>query len=644
MMTYRNDIDGLRAIAVLAVILYHLDVSWIPGGFVGVDIFFVISGFLITQTIRNDILEHRFTITHFYIKRIRRIIPALFVITVAAILMSIVVLPLSEMKEFAKSVISVATFTSNLFFWQHSDYFSVAAELKPLLHTWSLGIEEQFYILFPLFMLFTAKARTQTTIAGLMIFALLSFMLSALGFLDRAANFYLPITRFWELLAGALLAYGIAYPSQKPRLLGEMMAILGLGLIALSLITLDRHDDFPGVNALYPVLGSVLIIYGGSVGQTWTASLLSSRGMRYIGLISYSLYLWHWVLISLMRNVTIGTFGWGLQAGLLLGTFALSVLTYHGIEQPFRKNQTLKAFLQIKTGILALAILAISAMLYYVVVHLKQQEIPRLTAECFREAEDLGSVEKCSFGETNSSRRFLLFGDSHAGAIYPVFERLAVETGSRGIAAVTWGCPPLFGVFRADGMDTASGCTGAYADHVKRFLEESAGEIGHVYLVARWTLYEKGWIKNGRLQRAHHFLSDAQQQSSTAVQSAEVLARGLERTVEYVANELHIPVTIIKSPPSLNTDIHRRFGVEPVSRAEYLRRMRWIDAVLARLQHNPRVTLVDPLEHFCPGRECLLYLDGTPLYTDDNHVSVAGAMRYYPQIRQIMQRVKEGHK
>ncbi len=282
---YRDDIDGLRALAVIAVILYHLGFSFIPGGFTGVDIFFVISGFLITQTIQKDIQNNKFTISYFYVKRIRRIVPALFVITLVTIFFSLLILPAYELKEFSLSVISVSTFTSNLFFWQNTDYFSVASELKPLLHTWSLGIEEQFYILFPIFMLLTKNLTYKKIIFWIFLFLLISFILSAspLGTNHIAANFFLPVTRFWELFMGSALAVGIKYISNNRKTLNNFIALIGLLLILFPMVVLNQSSIFPGINALYPVLGATLMIYTGAQSRTYISSFLSNQYIRDIG-------------------------------------------------------------------------------------------------------------------------------------------------------------------------------------------------------------------------------------------------------------------------------------------------------------------------------------------------------------------------
>lgn len=637
-MIYRKDIDGLRAIAVLAVIFYHLGLVFVPGGFVGVDIFFVISGFLITQTIQKDIAENKFTITHFYVKRIRRIVPALFVITLTTIVFSLWILPISEMKEFAKSVVSVSTFTSNLFFWQHSDYFSVAAELKPLLHTWSLGIEEQFYILFPIFMLFTQKLVDKKIIFWIFLFLFFSFALSAspFGVAYPSENFYLPMSRFWELLVGAFLALSMKHMGDHSQGFRNLVSYMGLLLIMLPVVFLDQHSVFPGVNALYPVIGAALIIYSGSKNDTYVSVLLSNRYVRYIGLISYSLYLWHWPIISLVKNVTIGEFTIMMQLSILVLIFVLSALTYTFVEQPFRQDTKWKNFLQIKMGLVSLGVLAVLASVIYIYIHMQQKQVPHINTDCFKYEETVESTKTCSFGVKDSDKIFLLYGDSHADAMYPAFEKLALENGWRGIPASFRGCAPLFGVFRLDGMGTASNCTGEYAKNVEKFLEENKEKIDKVFLVSRWTLYEKGWIKNGRLQRATHFLSDKEMESKNAEESGKVLKSAFERTVRKISEDLRIQTIIVKSPPALNANIHRRFGVENVKKESYINEMEFIDSILRTLAQDPLVSIVDPIDIFCSTDVCKLYENDNALYKDDNHVSLEGAFLYYPLLKSML--------
>jgi len=635
-MTYRNDVDGLRAIAVIAVILYHLGFTFIPGGFIGVDIFFVISGFLITQTIQKDILANKFTITHFYVKRIRRIVPALFVTTFATILFALLILPVNELKEFSLSVLSVSTFTSNIFFWQNLDYFSVAAELKPLLHTWSLGIEEQFYILFPIFMLLTKNLTSKKILYFILIFMFLSFTLSAspIGTNHISANFFLPVTRFWELFMGSAIALSINYISNNRRYLNNFLAVSGLLLILLPMVLLDQHSIFPGVNAFYPVAGTALIIYSGAEYKTFLSFFLSNKYIRYIGLISFSLYLWHWPIIALTKHIIIGELSIKVQLLILIITFILSALTYTFVEQPFRINQKLKDILQIKAGFITLTSLAVMAISIYVYIFIKidyqEKNTPQMNTNCFKTKETLDSTKECSFGVKDSEKIFLLYGDSHSAAMYPVFEKLALENGWRGIPVSFPACAPLFDIYRLDGYASTTNCTGKYSKNVKEFLEENKENIEMVFLVSRWTIYEKGWYKNGRLQEKEtHFISDKEIKSKNAADSSKVLQKAIIRTVDEISGKLNIPTVLLKPIPVLHANISR--WLPNITKEEYLQQRHFIDNIFSSLVENPYIKILDPINIFCPTDTCKMYDDnGNALYKDDNHVNYEGSLSLYP--------------
>jgi len=640
-MKYRKDIDGLRAIAVLSVIFYHLGFSIISGGFIGVDIFFVISGFLITQSIQYDLDRDSFTIRKFYIKRIRRIVPVLFVTTLVTLLVSIFVLPIDALKEFALSLVSVSIFSSNIFFWQHIDYFSVSAELKPLLHTWSLGIEEQFYIFFPLFMIWTAKWRYKKMLWVIIIFTFLSFALSSspFGASHIQANFFLPITRFWELFMGVILAIllNTSFKEKKYPYLDNILAILGLGLIISPLLLLDYNSIFPGINALYPVFGAVVIIYSGRNSDTFLTPILSNRVVRYIGLISFSLYLWHWPIIALAKNIIVGEFSLIEQLSILFLTFFLSALSYRFVEEPFRRRERLKEFLKIKNGLLALTILGLTALILFLFLKISfpNTKLKHKDTNCFKTEATMESVEECTFGDRDSNRTFVLYGDSHASALYPLFEKFAKENKRRGVFISLSGCAPLFDVRRDDGVGNASNCTGEYAKNIENFLEKNSKDIKDIYLVARWTLYEKGWILNGRLQKATHFLSNSEIKSKTANQSAKVLKKALFETVDRVSRDFNISTTIFKNVPTLHGDINKR-GLKNITRDEYLSQLKYTNAIFKELKRRDGVDIIDPIDIFCPTDSCLMYEGNEPLYIDDNHVNYRGAMKLYPLLEKSL--------
>ena len=634
-MRYREDIDGLRAIAVLSVIFYHLGFSFISGGFIGVDIFFVISGFLITQSIQHDLNNNNFTIKNFYIKRIRRIVPVLFVTTMVTMVVALFILPIEDLKEFALSLVSVSLFGSNIFFWQHIDYFSVSAELKPLLHTWSLGIEEQFYIFFPLFMMWTATWRSKKIFIATAVFTFLSFALCAspFGVSHIQANFFLPITRFWELFMGVLLALFLSKKSEvkSNKALDNILALFGLGFIITPLLLLDYNSVFPGLNALYPVVGSLLIIYSGYRKESFLVSVLSNKIVRYIGLISFSLYLWHWAIIAFAKNIIIGEFSLSEQMFMLLLTFALSALSYRFIEEPFRRDKKLKEFLKLKKGFMALLIMATSGMALFLFLKLvyPDNRTHHNEINCFKTEATMQSIEECTFGDKNSSDIFVLYGDSHVSAIYPAFEEFAKKHHKKGIAIAISGCAPLFDVFREDGMGNSANCSGEYSRNIENFLDENAKDINHLYIVARWGMYERGYRLNGRLQKETHFISDSQTSSRTAKESAVVLKRGVNHTVDKISKEWGITTTIFKSVPELHGDIGKR-GIKSVTRKEYLKQLSYTDAIFKVLEKHKNVDVASPLNIFCPEETCLMFRGKDALYRDDNHVNHEGAMLLYP--------------
>lgn len=297
-MRYRPEIDGLRAISVLPVIMFHAGFTLFSGGFVGVDIFFVISGFLITSIIASEINENKFTFVGFYERRARRILPALFfVIACCCPFVWLWMLPV-QAKDFSASVISVVFFASNIFFWMKDGYFSEASELKPLLHTWSLAVEEQYYLLFPPFLLLLWRYGRNRLFLIILTLALGSLLLTELGWRFKpSVNFFLAPTRAWELLAGSLCAL-IAFGKQPLR--SNFLSSFGLGLIVFSILNYDNSTPFPSFYALAPVTGACLILLFGNTG-TAVAWLLSRQVLVAVGLISYSAYLWHQPVFALAR-------------------------------------------------------------------------------------------------------------------------------------------------------------------------------------------------------------------------------------------------------------------------------------------------------------------------------------------------------
>lgn len=336
--SYRNDIDGLRAIAVLSVVIFHVFPWQLKGGFIGVDIFFVISGFLISGTIAESLSQNNFSFFEFYRRRVWRIFPALFLVLAAALVLGWFVLLASEYAQLGKHIAGGAGFVSNLLFWSEVGYFDNAAEKKPLLHLWSLGVEEQFYMVWPV-VLWLAATKKFKLLGISLVVVVMSFVLNiATVQIDRAASFYSPFIRFWELALGSSLAL---LTHQRKSFLGQhfmaaknFLSILGAGLIAAGLVLIDKDKQFPGWWALLPAVGATLLIVG---HESWlNRFVLSNRLLVWVGLISYPLYLWHWPLLSFARIMETDTPSREIRMAVILLSFLLAWLTVKFLEHPIR--------------------------------------------------------------------------------------------------------------------------------------------------------------------------------------------------------------------------------------------------------------------------------------------------------------------
>lgn len=431
---YRPDVDGLRALAVLAVVGFHAFAPWVPGGFVGVDIFFVVSGFLITGIVFDELEHGSFSLKSFYVRRVRRLLPAL--VTVIAVVYAVgwfVLLP-SEFEELGRHVVGAALFASNFLLWSETGYFDTAAEVKPLLHLWSLGIEEQFYLVWPLLLTALRRWRMLWGTLALMVLSLVWNSISV--WMDPSAAFYLPHQRFWELLAGAALALMVRH-----RRLGELanhpalLSTLGLLLIATSVFGIDGHHRFPGLAAVPAVLGTALIILAGP--QAWPNRALSAPALVWIGLISYPLYLWHWPLLSFARILEGREPDVASRFALMAAAVVLASLTYRFVEQPFRhgrlRAQSVRLPLRAMAvvGALGLATFDGDGMLMNargVAGELGQRRFHEFVEKSFHPCADQSlaaeaprwrNYVRCRQSKPGSRVDVVLVGDSHAEHLFP---------------------------------------------------------------------------------------------------------------------------------------------------------------------------------------------------------------------------------
>ena len=340
-MNYRSEIDGLRALAVVPVILFHAGFTAFSGGFVGVDVFFVISGYLITSIILQEMNARTFTLAGFYERRARRILPALVFVITACIPFAWAWMQPDDFKEFFQSIVSVSLFASNIFFWRQSGYFDGDAELRPLLHTWTLAVEEQYYLFFPLLLLLLWRLGKRSIVPTIATLALLSFALAEWGSHNKPTpTFFLLPTRGWELLIGVCVALYLSERPDQPghfrnRSISELSGFIGLCLIGYSILAFDKATPFPGVHALAPTIGTALIILC-ATPETTLGRFLGTNWLVSVGLISYSAYLWHQPLFAFARLRSFGEPGTVMFMCLAGLSMALAWLTWRYIESPFR--------------------------------------------------------------------------------------------------------------------------------------------------------------------------------------------------------------------------------------------------------------------------------------------------------------------
>lgn len=427
---YRPDIDGLRAIAVLSVIAFHAFPSLARGGFIGVDIFFVISGYLISKHIWEDLGTGKFSIKTFYARRVRRIFPALCVVLLFCVGAGWVILTPGEYEQLGTHMVASAAFISNLIYWQEAGYFDNAADTKPLLHLWSLGVEEQFYIVWPLFLAFFWRHSRHLAWAlpGVLGASLIYSMMLVRH--DAVADFYSPLTRFWELALGAGLAYMALHNITINAINRSLISWLGLGLMLGAIVIINRDHSFPGAWALLPAVGAACLIY--AANSAWlNRHVLSHPLLVWVGLISYPLYLWHWPLFSFARIMESETPSIGVRLWLIAASIVLAWLTYEFFERPLRSRALSRNMLLILC--VSLLLLGIAGLAVRKLDGLKSRHLSLLNGnpETLVLGADRGNLQRnCGIAEAQksifqyclSSRmeepHYALLGDSKAEALF----------------------------------------------------------------------------------------------------------------------------------------------------------------------------------------------------------------------------------
>ena len=493
--TYRPDIDGLRAVAVLLVVFHHAFPQVLKGGFIGVDVFFVISGFLISTIIFQSLEQGEFSFLDFYKRRVKRIFPALSLVLIASFVCGWYVLLPADYKQLGKHMAAGAAFVSNFAFWNESGYFDSGSKLKPLLHLWSLGIEEQYYIFWPFIVLYAWKRKISLFKVCLVLLAL-SFAINIFTAKNNAvAAFYSPLSRFWELLIGSVLAYSSLQTAKIPKSThaANWEAWAGVALLAIGVYFINPERRFPGFWALFPTLAAYLLIKAGP--KAWfNQVVLSNRLFVWVGLISFPLYLWHWPLL-VFAEIKLGAMGLYTKLGLVALSILLSWLTYRFVERPIRFGnlivETKKIPLTLCTILLAIAMLG--GYTYqrdgfglrfpkFIQALLNNQ--PKLdegwrTGQCILDQGHLSSEFSPICVDKDKRPLLFLWGDSHAAALYPGLKHLQ-DTGAYafGVAQRTGAvCPPIIG-------DARPWCNEINTDSFK-LIKELKPEI--VMMYAYWS-------------------------------------------------------------------------------------------------------------------------------------------------------------
>jgi peptidoglycan/LPS O-acetylase OafA/YrhL len=459
-MQYRPDIDGLRAVAVLPVVAGHAGIVMFRGGYVGVDIFFVISGYLIGFIIWNDVKEGKFSIFAFWERRIRRIFPVLVAVLVTTFVAAYVYLMPADFREFARSLMASVFSVSNIYFWYETDYFEPAAQTRPLLHTWSLAIEEQFYLFLPLILILIHRFILKLTFGIIVMIAVASFALNTIEvYQNRPSAFYLLHSRVWELLLGVLMAIG-TFPLLANASIRNGASLLGVGLIAFAVFTYTSSIPFPGPAALLPALGAALIIHAGSSGPTLVNWMLSLKPAVFIGVISYSIYLWHWPIIVFQRSnafLVADNHSRYVKVILILLSIAVAAASWRFIERPFRDRRKFSGPAVFAGAGVCAAVLvalgtittlndgfagrfdpkvnAIASFLHY------DPDVYMRSGKCFVEHKSLGEFDAHECLRIDGQKdAYLLVGDSFAAHLWYGFSQVFQDANI--LQATAAGCKP----------------------------------------------------------------------------------------------------------------------------------------------------------------------------------------------------------
>jgi peptidoglycan/LPS O-acetylase OafA/YrhL len=632
---YRPDIDGLRAIAVMMVLVFHFDI--LPAGragFIGVDVFLVISGFLITAIIRDELSDNCFNLGVFYLKRIRRLAPSLLATLALVAIYGYYRLFPNNLISLSKELLSAQTYISNIYYWRTINYFGLASDSAYLLHTWSLAVEEQFYLVYPLVLIFINRFFRTFFWPILTTFMLLSFALNVAFISSKPeAVFYLLPTRAWELLLGAVTV-GLTQKIHLRSSSREIAAVLGITGIVIGLFSYKKEYYFPGVFALLPTLGCALLIFSGAGYATLTGRILSNPVALFLGRISYPLYLVHWPIHVFARQFFLDAYSIGVRLAALVFSIALASALYHFVERPVRRRSIAGRdrlmLIAYGTGVACTVIVCLSILATFGFPQRYPAEVVRLASfaedktppliECQYRGQQLSEISDfCRIGAKSVQPTWLIYGDSHAWAAYPAFDIWLTASDQSALFIFRHSCLPLQGV----NLFRDPQCS-AFNANVISFLEKEQS-IRSVLLVSTWRQAIEGITtaadvvptRDGALK----LFGEA---------FAETVGR-LHRAGKMINIWEPVPGAKQNVPESLAEAAytHREANIR-IEKGEYQSTFDFfftaINGSLPLIQKT-----VSPCKALCSSGKCAVTVNGNPAYFDNNHLTASSA-RFWADI------------
>lgn len=636
--TYRPDIDGLRAVAVLLVLLFHLQLG-VPGGYIGVDVFFVISGFLITGIIKREIEQGEFSFAGFYARRARRILPALLAMMLVSSFAAIIILLPTDLERYAKSVVAALLSVSNFWFWSQGGYFGPVLEKAPMLHTWTLAVEEQFYILLPIVLVLLYRHAPRWVGRLLLLTCGGTFAASAWFVSTRTPEvFYFSPFRAWELLLGSLLAF-YPLPVVVSNVHRQLIAAVGLVLVVAPAFLYTGNTVFPGPLAALPCIGAAVLIWIGTTGESAVGKLLKNPVMVFVGLISYSLYLWHWPVLVFAKHVADGSLKLEGRLGIGLISVLLATLSWRFVETPFRSkvrttNRKSWYFFSLAmvllVGVVIVVLFSHSLQDRYSpqVVTLDRASVRDVVRpECIDYRVPLNAKTLCRIG-AQGEPTVLVLGDSYAHAILLGFDIAFKNLGVSAWFAAESGCAPLPGTRISYGGRDNWRCR-EFNDKVVSLLADQRG-LSQVVLVASWVAYASD-------------ASGYRLRSGSAGDASESLKQGIEAfAMQLNANGTTRDLIVVTQVPGFDWSVPQKMllrelkgePISPLTIQDWQKKSAISRAIFEQLKISRHISfLVDSSEWFCATGTCRYASDNNrPLYWDGGHINTEGARFIAPKL------------